>query len=111
MDFKVSLYAPIYQQFWLEILNFDICAMHDWKSSGERLASVCSVSVNDVPNGVSGIFLAHFPDLMKGMVWFKKAETEDVVKGLDEFAQRLDVVAAVIFTLIDIKGESLSKQH
>ena len=36
---------------------------------------------------------------------FKKAETEDLVKGLDKFVQKLDVVAAVIFTLIDVKGE------
>ena len=33
-------------------------------------------------NNVSGIFLAHLPDFVKEMVWFKKAETEDLVKGL-----------------------------
>ena len=38
------------------------------------------------------------------MVW--KSETENLVKGLDEFAQKLDVRAAVIFTLIDVKGQS-----
>ena len=38
----------------------------------KTLASVSSVSVDDVPNGVSGIFLAHLPDFMKEMKWFKK---------------------------------------
>ena len=78
--------------------------------TGKRLANVCSVSAQDVPNGFSGIFLAHLPDFMKEMVWFEKTETKDLVKGLDEFVQKLDVVAAVIFTLIDVKGESESKQ-
>ena len=73
---------------------------------GKRLASICSVLVDDDPNGVSGIFLAHLPDFMKEMVWFKKAETEDLMKGLDEFVQKLGVIAAVIFTFIDVKGES-----
>ena len=45
------------------------------------------------------------------MVWFKKAETKDLIKGLDDFAQKLDVVAAVIFTLIDVKGEFKSKHQ
>ena len=36
---------------------------------------------------------------------------EDLLKGLDEFAQVIDVVAAVIFTLIDVQGESESKQQ
>ena len=78
---------------------------------GKRLASICSVSAEDVPDGVSGTFLAHLPDFMKEMVWFKKAETEDVVKGLDGFVHKLDVVAAAIFTLIDVKGELESKQQ
>ena len=47
---------------------------------------------------------------MKEMVWFKKAETEDLVKVLDEFVQKFDVAAALIFTLIDVKGELESKQ-
>ena len=38
----------------------------------------------------------------------KKPEKEDLVKGLNKFSQKLDVVAAVIFTLIDVKGESKS---
>ena len=37
-------------------------------------------------------------------------ETEDVMKELDELVHKLDVIAAVIFTLIDVKGESESKQ-
>ena len=41
---------------------------------------------------------------MKEMEWLKKAETEDLVKGFDELAQKLEVVAAVIFTLIDVKS-------
>ena len=45
------------------------------------------------------------------MVWFKKPKTEDLVKGFDELTHKLDVVAAVIFTLIDDKGESESKQQ
>ena len=35
------------------------------KSIGKMLASVCSVSAKDVPNDVSGIFLAHLTDFMK----------------------------------------------
>ena len=60
---------------------------------GKRLANVCSISIDDIHNGVSGIFLALLADFMKKMKWFKKAETKDLVKGLDEFAQKLDVVA------------------
>ena len=41
----------------------------------------------------------------------KKAETEDLVKWLYELAQKVDVIAAVIFTLIDVKGESGSEQQ
>ena len=48
---------------------------------GKRLASVCSVSIDDVPSGISGILLAHLPDFLKEVVCFQKAETEDVVKG------------------------------
>ena len=48
---------------------------------------------------------------MKEMKWLKKAETEDVMKALDELAQKLDVIAAVILTLIDVKGDSGSKQQ
>ena len=51
----------------------------------EKASQICSVSADDVPNVVSGIFDAHFPDFMKEVVWFKKAETEDVVRGLDKF--------------------------
>ena len=50
---------------------------------GKRQASVCSVSVEDVSNGDSGIFLAHLPDFMKELVWFKKTKTEDLVNGLN----------------------------
>ena len=73
---------------------------------GKKLARVSSALIDDVPNGVSGIVLAHFPDFMKVMVWFKTAKTEDLVKGFEEFSQKLDVVNAVIFSLIDVKGES-----
>ena len=53
---------------------------------GKRLASTCSVSIGDVPNSVS-VFLPIS----------QIAKTEDLVKGLDEFAQKIDVVFAVIF--------------
>ena len=36
--------------------------------TGKRLASICSVSVEDVSYGVSEIFLVHLPDFMKKMV-------------------------------------------
>ena len=39
---------------------------------GKRLASVCSVPVDDVPDGVSGKFLTHFSDFMKEIEWLKK---------------------------------------
>ena len=35
---------------------------------GKRLTSICSVSIKDVPNGVSGIFLAYLPDFMKEII-------------------------------------------
>ena len=54
----------------------------------------------DVSNGVFGIFLAHFPGFIEKMVWSKKSEMKDLVKSLGEFTQKLDVVAAVIFALI-----------
>ena len=44
------------------------------------------------------------------MICLKKADTEDVVWSINDFAQKLYMVAAVIFTLIDVKGESASKQ-
>ena len=72
--------------------------MHKKIHLGKSLASVCSVSVDDVPDGLSGIFLAHFPD-------FRRFN-----KGHRECAQKLDDVAAVIFTLIDIIGEFEMKQ-
>ena len=78
---------------------------------GKRLASICSVLVDDAPNGVSGNFYSPFSRFHEGdgIVW--KTETEDLLKGLDGFAQKLDVVAAVIFTFIYVKGESESKQQ
>ena len=36
----------------------------------------------------------------------KKVETEDVLKGSDKLVKKLDVISAVIFTLIDVKDES-----
>ena len=45
------------------------------------------------------------------MEWLKKAETDDLVKGLDDLSQKFYVIAAAILTLIDVKGESGSKQH
>ena len=39
---------------------------------GKRLASVCSVSVDDVPNCVSIIFLAQSQDFMMDVEQFKK---------------------------------------
>ena len=42
---------------------------------------------------------------MKDMEWLKEAETEDLVKVLELF-QKLDVIAAIIFTLFDVKDES-----
>ena len=61
---------------------------------GKGLANACSVPVDDVPKGVSGIFLTHFIEFMEEMEWIKKAEPEDLVKGLD------------FFTLINVNGES-----
>ena len=49
---------------------------------GKRLASMCSVSAEDVLNGVSGIFLAHLPYFMKEMVWFKKSQKRRTSEGL-----------------------------
>ena len=45
------------------------------------------------------------------MVWCKKAETEDLVKDLDEFFPKFDDVTAIIFMLIDVEGEPESKQE
>ena len=77
----------------------------------KRMASVCSDLVDDVSNVISRIFVAHFPDFMKKIIWSEKAKIENLVKGLNEFPQKLDVVSAVIFTLIDVKSESESRQQ
>ena len=57
-------------------------------------------SVDDVPSVFSGVVLAHLPVFI-----------EDLAKGLDEFTQKLDVVATVIFTMINVKGNSESEQQ
>ena len=41
----------------------------------------------------------------------KKTEIEYIVNGLDEFVQKLDGIAAIIFTFIHVKGESGSEQQ
>ena len=46
------------------------------------------------------MFWMVFSRFMKEMEWLKKPKTEDLVKELDELAQKLDMIAAVIFTLI-----------
>ena len=66
---------------------------------------------DDVPDGLLDFFLTHFPDLMKGIELLKIAEIENVMNRLEELVQKLDVIAAVIFMLIDVKGESGSKQQ
>ena len=53
-----------------------------------------------------GIFLARIPDFLKDIIWFKTAKIEDVVKELDEYSQKPDVIAAIFFTFIDVKGQS-----
>ena len=40
-----------------------------------------------------------------------KAEAEDVMNELDKLVQKLSMIVAVIFELIDVKGESGSKQQ
>ena len=75
----------------------------------KRLANVCSIPVDNVPDGVCGICFTHFPDFMKKMEQFKKAETEGIMKGLDDLVQKLHMIAAFIFTFINVKGESGSK--
>ena len=44
-----------------------------------------------------------------GMV--KKAEIDNLMTGLHELAQKLDALAAVLFILIDVKGESGTRQQ
>ena len=58
---------------------------------GKRMVNAWIVPVDDVSGGISGMFLTYFPDFMKEMEWLEKTEKEDVVKGLDELAQKLDV--------------------
>ena len=48
---------------------------------------------------------------MKEMVWFNKVEIEDLVNSLDQFTHKFDVVDVNIFTLINVKDESESKQQ
>ena len=122
---KVSFYVPIDQHFLIKILKLTsscrfyhncqwlwyLC--HAWIKIfyGNDWPVNAIFSVDYVPNGVYGIFLTHLPNFMKKMVWFEKTETKDLVKGLDEFTQKLDVIAAVIFTLIDVISEFASKQQ
>ena len=52
-----------------------------------------------------------FSRLHEGDGMGKITKTKDLVKRLDELAQKLDFIAAVIFTLIDVKDVSRSKQQ
>ena len=53
---------------------------------GKGLAILCSVSVYDDLNGVSGIFLVHLLGFIKEMVWLKNIEA---VKGLNDSPRSL----------------------
>ena len=58
---------------------------------GKRLCSLCSVSINDVPNGVSRIFLAHLPNSFRRWYGLKRL-IDDLVKNLDEFIKKLNEI-------------------
>ena len=80
--------------------------MYNWKKTGKCIQSSCWLSSWCFCNFYHPF--SRFPD-GDGIV--KEAKTYDVVKRLDELDQKLDVTATVIFTLIDIKGESRLKQQ
>ena len=67
---NINLFAPISQA----VNDCGLCAKHEHKSIWEktRLSNTCIVPVDYVSNGVSGIFLTHFPDFMKEMEWLKR---------------------------------------
>ena len=65
---------------------------------GKRLANACSIPVDDIHDGVSRIFLTYFLEVMKEIEWLKTLK--------QKMALKLDVIAAITFTLIDVKGES-----
>ena len=84
INFNVTLFAPIWQQFWIEILkltsscffitNVNVIFVPCINKSQfvKKLANTCSVPVDDVPIGVSRIFLTHFLDFMNEMEWLRK---------------------------------------
>ena len=122
MDSNIFYYDPIYQWFWTVTLmltsGYPVYHKCQWlqylcqdESSlfGKILASVCSVPADDFLNGVFGTVLAYFRNFMKEMEWLKKTETEDLVEGIDEYSQKLDVVVVVIFTFIANNNKSVSK--
>ena len=84
--------------------------MRSWAVIPVEEASACSVSVDDVSNGVLELS-HHFSDFMKETEWSKKAETAHVMEILDEFIQKNDMIADVIFTYIDVKRKPGSKQQ
>ena len=73
---NINLFAPISQAvpFIINVNDCGLCAKHEHKSIWEktRLSNTCIVPVDYVSNGVSGIFLTHFPDFMKEMEWLKR---------------------------------------
>ena len=80
----------------------NICAQHEqksiWKKDWKMHAVVLWMMFLMV---FFYIILTHFSDF-KQMEWLKKTEAEDVVKELDELVNKLDMIATVIFTLIDV---------
>ena len=94
-----------------DVNDYDICAKHEQMPIWEKTGKCIQCSLDDVSDGVSENFLTHFLDFFKKMEWLKKVETKDIVKELDELAQKLDVIAAVVFIFIDVKSESGTKQQ
>ena len=51
---------------------------------GMKLTTACSVPVDDIPDGISSIFLNNDPDFMKEMELMKKAESDENITELEK---------------------------
>ena len=70
----------LHAELWLSCISqmlMDVIFVPFYEKNlfGKRLASSFNIPIADVPNGVSEIFLIHFPDFVEDMAWLKKADS------------------------------------
>ena len=73
INFDRSLEADLYLSCLSQISMTVIFAPYINKSLfGKSIKTASSFPVDDVPYGISGLFLIHFPDAMKETGWLNK---------------------------------------